>query len=156
MIKVDGGGIGAYTGSLATLLWRRVLREHDTEPDLGEFTRLGLLTVPAALIVAVVALWAVAPALACFALAPCHQCCRAMMTDCDLAIIAAHPCCQLESSNAAVPPTPAAATNVQSCSSQTTVSVDLPDLSVGAVHQPNPSEAPPPRSPSGASTILRI
>jgi len=48
-----------YAGSLATLLWRRVLREHDQgEPDLGEFTRLGLLTVPAGLVLATVALWA--------------------------------------------------------------------------------------------------
>jgi arsenical pump membrane protein len=47
-----------YSGSLATLLWRRVLREHDAEPDIGEFTRLGLLTVPAALVAATVALWA--------------------------------------------------------------------------------------------------
>ena len=48
-----------YAGSLATLLWRRVLREHDQdEPDLAEFTRLGLLTVPAGLVVATVALWA--------------------------------------------------------------------------------------------------
>jgi arsenical pump membrane protein len=48
-----------YAGSLATLLWRRVLREHgQDEPDLGEFTRLGLLTVPAGLVLATVALWA--------------------------------------------------------------------------------------------------
>jgi len=48
-----------YAGSLATLLWRRVLREHGQgEPDLAEFTRLGLLTVPAGLVVATVALWA--------------------------------------------------------------------------------------------------
>jgi arsenical pump membrane protein len=47
-----------YAGSLATLLWRRIVREHDTEVDLREFTRLGLLTVPAAVVVAVVALWA--------------------------------------------------------------------------------------------------
>ena len=48
-----------YVGSLATLLWRRVLREHDQgEPDLAEFTRLGLLTVPAGLVLATVALWA--------------------------------------------------------------------------------------------------
>ncbi len=47
-----------YAGSLATLLWRRIVREHDTDVDLGEFTRLGLLTVPAALVLAVVALWA--------------------------------------------------------------------------------------------------
>jgi arsenical pump membrane protein len=30
---------------------------HDTDVDLGEFTRLGLLTVPAGLVPAVVALW---------------------------------------------------------------------------------------------------
>jgi len=56
-----GANIGpnlTYAGSLATLLWRRVLREHDAEPDVGEFTRLGLLTVPAALILATAALWA--------------------------------------------------------------------------------------------------
>jgi arsenical pump membrane protein len=56
-----GANIGpnlTYTGSLATLLWRRVLREHGEEPDVGEFTRLGLLTVPPALVAAVVALWA--------------------------------------------------------------------------------------------------
>jgi arsenical pump membrane protein len=56
-----GANIGpnlTYTGSLATLLWRRVLREHGEEPDIREFTRLGLLTVPLALVAAVVALWA--------------------------------------------------------------------------------------------------
>src|SRR5580700_7949939 len=38
-----------YAGSLATLLWRRLLAERDLDTDLGEFARLGLLTVPAAL-----------------------------------------------------------------------------------------------------------
>jgi arsenical pump membrane protein len=47
-----------YTGSLATLLWRRVLHQHGSGPSLREFTRLGLLTVPAGLVVAVLALWA--------------------------------------------------------------------------------------------------
>ena len=47
-----------YAGSLATLLWRRIVREHDTDVDLGEFTRLGLLAVPAALLLGVLALWA--------------------------------------------------------------------------------------------------
>jgi arsenical pump membrane protein len=46
-----------YTGSLATLLWRRVLHERGSGPSLGEFTRLGLLTVPAAIVLAVAALW---------------------------------------------------------------------------------------------------
>jgi arsenical pump membrane protein len=45
-------------GSLATLLWRRVLHRHDVEPSLGRFTRLGLLTVPATLVAATLALWA--------------------------------------------------------------------------------------------------
>ena len=47
-----------YAGSLANLLWRRIVHQHDTEVNLGEFTRLGLLTVPAALVLAVLALWA--------------------------------------------------------------------------------------------------
>ena len=47
-----------YAGSLANLLWRRIVHEHDTAVNLSEYTRLGLLTVPAALVVAVVALWA--------------------------------------------------------------------------------------------------
>ncbi|MGW0928435.1 SLC13 family permease [Streptomyces sp. NPDC002644] len=55
-----GANIGpnlTYAGSLATLLWRRIVREHDTDVGLGEFTRLGLYTVPAALLLSVVALW---------------------------------------------------------------------------------------------------
>jgi arsenical pump membrane protein len=58
LIGVNIGPNLTYAGSLATLLWRRVLREHDAEPDVGEFTRLGLLTVPAGIILATVALWA--------------------------------------------------------------------------------------------------
>jgi arsenical pump membrane protein len=58
LLGVNIGPNLTYTGSLATLLWRRVLRQHGSAPDLGEFTRLGLLTVPAALVLGVVALWA--------------------------------------------------------------------------------------------------
>jgi arsenical pump membrane protein len=58
LIGVNLGPNLTYAGSLATLLWRRILRDHDTDADLGDFTRLGLLTVPVALIVATVALWA--------------------------------------------------------------------------------------------------
>jgi arsenical pump membrane protein len=58
LLGVNIGPNLTYTGSLATLLWRRVLHRHGTAPDLGEFTRLGLLTVPAGLLVAVLALWA--------------------------------------------------------------------------------------------------
>ena len=57
LLGVNIGPNLTYTGSLATLLWRRVLRQHGSAPDLGEFTRLGLLTAPAALVLAVLALW---------------------------------------------------------------------------------------------------
>ncbi len=58
LLGVNIGPNLTYAGSLATLLWRRVLRLHQAEPDIGEFTRLGLLSVPAALVLSVVALWA--------------------------------------------------------------------------------------------------
>jgi arsenical pump membrane protein len=58
LLGVNIGPNLTYAGSLATLLWRRIVRAHDTDVDLGEFTRLGLLTVPAGLVLAVVALWA--------------------------------------------------------------------------------------------------
>jgi arsenical pump membrane protein len=58
LIGVNIGPNLTYVGSLATLLWRRIVRDHDTQPSLGEFTRLGLLTVPVSLVLAVLALWA--------------------------------------------------------------------------------------------------
>jgi arsenical pump membrane protein len=58
LIGVNIGPNLTYGGSLATLLWRRVVNDHDATVNLAQFTRLGLLTVPTALILAVVALWA--------------------------------------------------------------------------------------------------
>lgn len=58
LVGVNIGPNLSYAGSLATLLWRRVLHAEDTEVDLWEFTRLGLLTVPAALVVCSVLVWA--------------------------------------------------------------------------------------------------
>jgi arsenical pump membrane protein len=58
LIGVNVGPNLSYAGSLATLLWRRLLAERDQDVDLGQFTRLGLATVPAGLAVATVALWA--------------------------------------------------------------------------------------------------
>ncbi|MGH3721886.1 MAG: hypothetical protein ACRDRI_24195 [Pseudonocardiaceae bacterium] len=46
-----------YVGSLATLLWRRVLADNDAAPTLREFVQLGALTVPTCLAVSTVALW---------------------------------------------------------------------------------------------------
>ncbi len=57
LLGVNIGPNLTYAGSLATLLWRRIVHAHETDVDLGEFTRLGLLAVPAALAVAVPALW---------------------------------------------------------------------------------------------------
>jgi arsenical pump membrane protein len=57
LLGVNIGPNLTYAGSLATLLWRRIVREHETDVELGEFTRLGALAVPAALSAAVVALW---------------------------------------------------------------------------------------------------
>ncbi len=57
LLGVNIGPNLTYTGSLATLLWRRILHTRGSAPELGEFTRLGLLTVPAALVLAVLALW---------------------------------------------------------------------------------------------------
>ena len=63
LLGVNIGPNLTYTGSLATLLWRRVLRQHGSGPSLREFTTLGLLTVPAGLAIAVLALWAALHAL---------------------------------------------------------------------------------------------
>ncbi|GAA2599915.1 SLC13 family permease [Streptomyces axinellae] len=57
LLGVNIGPNATYAGSLATLLWRRTLHQHNHSVGLREFTRLGLLTVPPALGLAVVALW---------------------------------------------------------------------------------------------------
>jgi arsenical pump membrane protein len=57
LIGVNVGPNLTYVGSLATLLWRRVLRAEDSEADLGVFVRLGALTVPPVLITSTVLLW---------------------------------------------------------------------------------------------------
>lgn len=58
LIGVNIGPNLTYVGSLSNLLWRRVLRQHRLDAGVGEYTRLGLCTVPVGLVVAVVALWA--------------------------------------------------------------------------------------------------
>jgi arsenical pump membrane protein len=57
LIGVNVGPNLTYVGSLATLLWRRVLHAEDTDVDAVDFLRLGALTVPAALLAATVLLW---------------------------------------------------------------------------------------------------
>jgi arsenical pump membrane protein len=57
LIGVNIGPNLTYVGSLSNLLWRGVLRQHHVEANVGEYTRLGLCTVPTALVAAVLALW---------------------------------------------------------------------------------------------------
>lgn len=58
LIGVNIGPNLTYVGSLANLLWRRVLHQQDEPTSVREFTWLGLLTVPLCLVLAVAALWA--------------------------------------------------------------------------------------------------
>lgn len=57
LVGVNIGPNLTYVGSLATLLWRRIVHAHDHETDMGEFTLLGVRTVPPALLASTVALW---------------------------------------------------------------------------------------------------
>ncbi len=57
LVGVNVGPNLTYVGSLATLLWRRIMHAHDHEAPLAEFTWLGLLATPVAIVAAVVALW---------------------------------------------------------------------------------------------------
>jgi arsenical pump membrane protein len=57
LVGVNVGPNLTYVGSLATLLWRRIVHAHDQETDMAEFTRLGLKTVPPILLLSTLALW---------------------------------------------------------------------------------------------------
>src|SRR5580658_1230573 len=100
----------------------------------------------AMLMLAIVALWAAAPALACMTPAPCHPCCRAMMIDCDSAAISAvHPCCQLHSSGTALPQGRAVAPEPQTGAIQSIAFALPPDLDCLAGQSPLSTIVPPPR-----------
>ena len=57
LIGVNVGPNLTYPGSLSNLLWRRVLQQEKLAAPFGEFSRVGLVTVPATLGVAVFGLW---------------------------------------------------------------------------------------------------
>jgi arsenical pump membrane protein len=57
LVGVNVGPNLTYAGSLATLLWRRLLRAQDIDVNLGQFLRLGAATVPAALAASTLMLW---------------------------------------------------------------------------------------------------
>jgi arsenical pump membrane protein len=57
LIGVNVGPNLTYVGSLATLLWRRVLRAHGLDAPVVEFSVVGLATAPVVIVAATVALW---------------------------------------------------------------------------------------------------
>ena len=57
LVGVNVGPNLTYTGSLATLLWRRVVRAADIEPSRRAFFRLALIATPLALVLSTLALW---------------------------------------------------------------------------------------------------
>ncbi|MGV9735203.1 SLC13 family permease [Rhodococcus aetherivorans] len=59
LLGVNLGPNLTYVGSLATMLWRRLLEGSAGRPDLYTYTRLGVITTPLTLVVAVLALWIV-------------------------------------------------------------------------------------------------
>ncbi|MBX3286303.1 MAG: arsenic transporter [Actinobacteria bacterium] len=62
LLGVNIGPNLTVTGSLATLLWRRVVRAEGAEPARHRFALVGWATTPVALAGATVALWATLPA----------------------------------------------------------------------------------------------
>jgi len=57
LIGVNVGPNLTYVGSLATLLWRRIMADHDHEAEVMEFSKLGLLSVPLSLVLSTIAVW---------------------------------------------------------------------------------------------------
>jgi arsenical pump membrane protein len=58
LIGVNVGPNLSYVGSLSNLLWRNVVHRQGLTARFGEFSRIGLCTVPLTLVVAVLGLWA--------------------------------------------------------------------------------------------------
>ncbi len=57
LLGVNIGPNLTYTGSLATLLWRKAVRAERVEPSLASFYRVSAVATPLALCAAVLALW---------------------------------------------------------------------------------------------------
>jgi len=57
LLGVNIGPNLTYTGSLATLLWRKVVRAERVEPAVGSFYRISAVATPLSLFGAVLALW---------------------------------------------------------------------------------------------------
>lgn len=111
----------------------------------------------AILMLASVVLWAAVPVIVSLTPMTCHSCCQAMAMECDAAATnAAHACCRLEIPESAAPAAGAVAPEFQIGPVRAPVSHVAFEPGDLAGQTPGSSEAPPPRSLLGASTILRI
>ena len=57
LLGVNVGPNLTYTGSLATLLWRRAVRRAGVEPSRSSFFRFAVVATPLALVLATLSLW---------------------------------------------------------------------------------------------------
>lgn len=57
LVGVNVGPNLTYPGSLSNLLWRSVVHREGLAAGFGEFSRIGLMTVPVTLVVSVLGLW---------------------------------------------------------------------------------------------------
>jgi arsenical pump membrane protein len=58
LVGVNVGPNLTYPGSLSNLLWRSVVQRSNLTASFGEFSLVGLVTVPVTLVVSVFGLWA--------------------------------------------------------------------------------------------------
>ena len=54
LIGINLGPNLAVSGSLASIMWLAILRRHGLEVGAGQFFRLGLIVMPAALLIALI------------------------------------------------------------------------------------------------------
>jgi hypothetical protein len=111
----------------------------------------------ALLMVMVVVLWTVAPALACLKVSAQPDCCHGMMQGCDdPAAMESMACCQVRTSDPAVPPSSAITSNPLSSLSQVAAwagILPVPTMDAGHLRSVATSPSPP---LSALSSILRI
>lgn len=106
---------------------------------------------------AIVALWAVLPGLACFAPATHHACCRQMTEACGSSMSAANPsCCKVHSSDSDMPPAQASQSEDTSLVAHLLVGAKLPFAPAEVSAAVQTFEDPPGPPAATRISILRI
>lgn len=109
----------------------------------------------ALLMLMVLALWAAAPALACFAPAQQHACCHQMMQDCGPSMGPDASCCQIHRTDGINTPIQASKSERPLRLAPAVAGFHVPVVGVSFVPRALAAEAPPPRL-GASSSILRI